>query len=127
MPSKNAFLKFVPKCIAQKFSIMLKPSFDADPYNLWSASFCCSINLFNLFCADAESEVDEASKVQFICFACGEFNACAVSLNFCNSFEISVMMLSAVPSGISFTPITVPLIAVAPSFFWNLVVPSVFI
>ena len=39
-----------------------KPFFVADPNNLFSASFCCSINLFNLFCADVESEVDEDAR-----------------------------------------------------------------
>ena len=45
-----------------------------------------------------------------------KFNASAVSLNLCSSFETSQIILSAVPSGISFTTTTsVPLIAVATS------------
>ena len=64
MSSKNVSLRFVPKSIAQMFSLILKPSFVAQ----FVVNFILLLTYF--ICADAESKVDEASKVQFICFAC---------------------------------------------------------
>ena len=103
-PLRKALRRLQPRCIAQKFS-MISPiaSKVSLPNFSRSASMCCSMSLLNRFCMAAESDNDDLTKVQLILLEFGIFSTCGISRNFCSSPEISSIILSPVPSGISLT------------------------